>query len=156
MNQLLSEHLGISLQELSAVRAVNHTAILGTPIVQRIIGNINFPLLRATLPEAQAILNHGLPAFYTWLVDDLHVAQIPSTPSHAIEWVVDFLLDRRNISELVTMHQRLSASVLEQSIPRFIHLFDALAFGRADWQRAAALLCLVLLAPHSSEDTRAQ
>ncbi|MEO7909856.1 MAG: hypothetical protein ABIV47_09420, partial [Roseiflexaceae bacterium] len=79
------------------------------------------------------------------------VAQIPSTPSHAIEWVEDFLLDRRSIPELITMHQSLSISVLEQSIPRFIHLFDALTFGRADWQRAAALLCLVLLPPRSSQ-----
>jgi hypothetical protein len=153
MNQLLCEYLGISLQELSVVRAVNHATVLSNPIVQRIIASINFSLLRATLPEAQAVLNRELPSFYSWLADDLHVTQVPSTPSHAIEWVEDFLLDRRSIPELVTMHQRLPASVVTRSIPRFIHLFDELTFGRADWQRAAALLCLVLLAPLDSEET---
>jgi hypothetical protein len=151
MNQLLCEHLGISLQELSAVHAVNHTALLRTPLVQRIIANINFPLLRATLPEAQAVLNQGLSAFYTWLAGELHVTHLPTTSSHAIEWIEDFLLERRNIPELMNMHHSLSASVMEQSIPRFIQLFDTLTFGRADWQRAAALLCRLLLASHPVE-----
>ncbi len=121
MNQLLCQHLGISLQELDIVRGVSQAAVLHTPITQHIIASINFPLLRATLPEAQAVLDRGLPSFYSWLADDLHISQIPSTTSHAIEWIEDFLLDRRSIPELVAIHRSLPVSVVAQSIPRFIH-----------------------------------
>ena len=146
MDELLGEHLGISVQEVAALRALDPPTLLTTPLVRKIIDSINFPLLRASLPQAQDVLKRDLPDFYTWLAHDLNVASIPTTPDHAIEWIEDFLLDRRSILELIALHQRLDSMVLVQAIPRFIHLFDALTFGRAEWQRAVALLCLVLLA----------
>src|ERR671923_269633 len=141
VDKLLCEYLGISTQEVETLRALDPASLLISPLVGRIIDSINFPLLRASLPQAQALLKRDLPDFYTWLAHDLNVAAIPTTPSHAIEWIEDFLLDRRSIPELITMHRSLAPGVLVQATPRFIHLFDALTFGRAEWQRAVALLC---------------
>ena len=158
MDELLCKHLGISVQEVAILRTLDPASLLLTPLVRRIIDSINFPLLRASLPQAQDVLKRDLPDFYTWLAHDLNVAPIPTTPDHAIEWIEDFLLDRRSIPELIALHQRLSSVVLMQATPRFIHLFDALTFGRAEWQRAAALLCLALLAgapPPDQGDARA-
>jgi hypothetical protein len=64
------------------------------------------------------------------------------------------------VAELIERHPQLPADAIVQMLPQFVGVFDQLSFGRAQWQRAMALLCLVLLAAaHQREhgrETRAQ
>ena len=73
----------------------------------------------------------------------------------ATRWVVRFLQNEESLIRLVELHRPVPLPALERSVPRLVSLFDGVeeAAVREAWQRAIALLCLVLVAA-AREDAR--
>lgn len=155
MRAIISQLLGLSAEQTEQLLNYTPNEIMALPEIQHAIGDTSLLVLQASLPQAQQALEQALPEFYAWLKRDLGVDQPPALPNHAIEWVSDFLVGRRRVSDLILAHASLTSDTIEQAGPRFIAMFDQLSFGRAEWQRATTVLVLLLLAA-ARESARAE
>jgi hypothetical protein len=146
MYDILCHQLGRTVEEIEALLALDPEMILMAPAGRKIISSIDILILQASLPEAQECLKATLPQLYSWLRQTFGANGIPESPDHMIEWVGDFLVGQQDIAGLLHPHHGLSAAALTLAVPRLIAIFEQLSFGREIWQRAMALLCLMLLA----------
>jgi hypothetical protein len=142
----LGQHLDIAFDDVLAFLDTDPAAIMLSPAAQKIADPTNLSILRASLPEAQQLMKASLPEFYAWLAQELGITNIPDSPDHAIEWMIDFLIGRMEIGELVEYHGLLPARIIEQAAPRFIAIFADLQFGRKQWEQVTDLLSIALLA----------
>lgn len=143
-----TEHLNLDAQKVEELLTLSATELPQKEAFQTELGNLDLGLLRETLPTAKSALENKLPAFYTWLKNELHIKRVPDNPNHATTWVAGFLNNQESIQHLVELHRPVPPVALEQAVPRFVSLFNQVEDSkiRQQWQRALALLCLVLVA----------
>lgn len=147
MLDTFAAHLPLSLDEIQTLLDLSLEELLANSTLQAELGQLNVPLLQETLPTAGAILATQLPPFYVWLKQELGLRRVPDGPDHTTRWVVRFLQNEESLIRLVELHRPVPLPALERSVPRLVSLFDGVeeATVREAWQRAIALLCLVLV-----------
>jgi hypothetical protein len=143
-----TQHLNLSESTVETLLTLNATELPKQDEFQTELGTLNLDLLRETLPTAKSVLENQLPAFYTWLKQELKIKRVPDTPNHTTTWVANFLKNEESIEHLVELHRPVPPVALEQAIPRLVSLFNKVEDQqiRQQWQSAVALLCLVLAA----------
>ncbi len=155
MLDTFAAHLPLSPDEIQSLLELRLEDLLAHPTLKAELGQLNVPLLQETLPTAGAILATQLPPFYVWLKQELGLRRVPDGPDHTTRWVVRFLQNEESLIRLVELHRPVPLPALERAVPRLVSLFDEVkeATVREAWQRAIALLCLVLVAA-AREDAR--
>lgn len=143
-----TEHLNLDVATVEDLLTLNATELPQKEAFQTELGTLDLGLLRETLPTAKSTLENQLPAFYTWLKNELHIKRVPDNPNHTTTWVASFLNNQESIQHLVELHRPVPPVALEQAIPRLVSLFNQVEDDkiRQQWQSAVALLCLVLAA----------
>ena len=143
-----TQHLNLSESTVENLLTLNARALPKQDEFQTELGTLNLDLLRETLPTAKSVLENQLPAFYTWLKQELKIKRVPDNPNHTTTWVANFLKNEESIEHLVELHRPVPPVALEQAIPRLVSLFNQVEDQqiRQQWQSAVALLCLVLAA----------
>lgn len=146
MLHTLSHHLDLSPETTQVLLSQSLADLMDSPVLQQRLNTLNTPLLRDSLPTAGALLSQHLPSFYEWLKTELNLKRVPDSPDHATKWVVNFLSNQESVERLVELHRSIPQAAMERSIPRLVGLFDAveLVEVRQEWQRALAILCLIL------------
>jgi hypothetical protein len=148
LSQTFSDHLGLSTEASTSVLLQPLPQLLSSPEVSQLLSSLNTTLLKETLPTAGAVLAQQLPAFYEWLQTELNLQRVPDSPDHTTKWVVGFLNNQESLERLVELHHSIPKAALERAIPRLVKTFDGVepVAVQQEWQRAIALLCLVLTA----------
>lgn len=141
-------HLNLDAPTVQNLLSLSATELPKEKAFQTELGNLNLSLLRETLPTAKSVLENQLPAFYTWLKNELNIKRVPDSPNHTTTWVANFLNNQESIQHLVELHRPVPPVALEQAVPRLVSLFNQVEDKqiRQQWQSAVALLCLVLVA----------
>lgn len=144
---VFTHHLQLSSQQVEHLLTFDLPSLLQEPLVQHQLQALNVPLLQATLPTAGEVLVDKLPPFYHWLKAELGVRRVPDSPDHTTRWVVNFLNNQESLTRLVDLHRPVPQPALEAAVPRLVCLFEPVSDQRVrhEWQRAIALLCLVLV-----------
>lgn len=147
MLETFSQHLQLSSDQVEELLSLSLNDFLSSPQVKELLGSLNTILLKQTLPIAKSILSKRLPAFYNWLKNELGVQRIPDSPRHATTWVVNFLNNQESLTRLIELHKPVPQPALEQSISRLVAAFDGVEDDhvRQEWQKAIAILCLLLV-----------
>ncbi|MDZ7961787.1 MAG: hypothetical protein RMY34_28585 [Aulosira sp. DedQUE10] len=142
-----TQYSDISQTQLAAILSHPLNEFLNSPELQQKLDSLNTNLLKETLPTAGAVLAKELPPFYNWLKNELGVERVPDSPDHTTTWVIGFVHHRESLANLVNLHRPVPRAALEASVPRLVALFDGLenAQVRQEWQKAIAILCLVLV-----------
>ncbi len=143
-----TQHLNLSESTVENLLTLNASELTKQDEFQTELGTLDLSLLRETLPTAKSVLENQLPAFYTWLKQELQIKRVPDNPNHTTTWVANFLNNQESIDHLVELHRPVPPVALEQAIPRLVSLFNKVddTPTRQQWQSAVALLCLVLAA----------
>jgi len=143
-----TQHLNLSESTVENLLTLNASELPKQDEFQTELGTLDLSLLRETLPTAKSVLENQLPAFYTWLKQELQIKRVPDNPNHTTTWVANFLNNQESIQHLVELHRPVPPVALEQAIPRLVSLFNKVEETqiRQQWQSAVALLCLVLAA----------
>ncbi|MFK0734425.1 MAG: hypothetical protein ACFKPT_13535 [Gloeotrichia echinulata GP01] len=158
MSSLLStftQHLDYSQTELETILSKPLNELLNSPEIKQKLESLDINLLKETLPTAGAVLAKELPPFYNWLKNELGVNRVPDGPDNTTKWVVGFLHHQESLTHLVELHRPLPRPALEASIPRLVGLFDGVEDikVRDEWEKAIAILCLVLVVAAREQDT---
>ena len=158
MSLLLStftQHVDYSQTELETILSKPLNELLNSPQLKQELESLNINLLKETLPTAGAVLAKELPPFYNWLKNELGVKRVPDGPDHTTKWVVGFLHHQESLNRLVELHRPVPRPALEASIPRLVGLFDGVEDikVRDEWEKAIAILCLVLVVAAREQDT---
>ncbi|WYL97470.1 MAG: hypothetical protein HEQ35_30020 [Gloeotrichia echinulata IR180] len=158
MSSLLStftQHVDYSQTELETILSKPLNELLNSPQLKQELESLNINLLKETLPTAGAVLAKELPPFYNWLKNELGVKRVPDSPDHTTKWVVGFLHHQESLTRLVELHRPVPRPALEASIPRLVGLFDGVEDikVRDEWEKAIAILCLVLVVAAREQDT---
>lgn len=157
LSQTFSTHLILSTQTASALLEHSLSQLLNSPDLSQLLNSLDTALLKDTLPTAGVVLAQQLPAFYEWLKTELNIQHVPSSPDHTTKWVIGFLGNQESLERLVELHRPVPRAAMEQAIPRLIETFGKVEpiSVRQEWQRAIALLCLVLAVAAREESTTA-
>ncbi|MCM0593057.1 MAG: hypothetical protein KA716_23780 [Gloeotrichia echinulata DEX184] len=158
MSLLLStftQHVDYSQTELETILSKPLNELLNSPQLKQELESLDINLLKETLPTAGAVLAKELPPFYNWLKNELGVKRVPDGPDHTTKWVVGFLHHQESLNRLVELHRPVPRPALEASIPRLVGLFDGVEDikVRDEWEKAIAILCLVLVVAAREQDT---
>lgn len=158
MTLLLStftQHLDYSQSELENILSKPLNEVLNSPEIKQELESLNIDLLKETLPTAGAVLAKELPPFYNWLKNELGVKRVPDSPDHTTKWVIGFVHHQESLTHLVELHRPVPRPALEASVPRLVGLFDGVEDikVRDEWQKAIAILCLVLVVAAREQDT---
>jgi hypothetical protein len=147
MQEVFAQHLGLSAAELETLLAFSLPDFIDLPQTQELLNSLDVKLLKETFPTAASALAERLPPFYNWLKNELDVKRVPSTPNHTTKWVIGFLNNQESLTHLVDLHRPVPQVALERSIPRLVATFDGVEDEevRGEWQKAIALLCLVII-----------
>lgn len=147
MLDTFAQHLALPNLEVEKLLSLNLDGLLNESTVQTSLQSLNVNLLQQTLPTAATVLSEKLPPFYSWLKQELGVKRVPDGPDHTTRWVVNFLNNQESLTRLVDLHRSIPSSSLKSATPRLISLFASVADPevRQEWQRAIALLCLVII-----------
>lgn len=147
MLHTFAQHLALPNLEVEKLLSLNLDGLLNESTVQTSLQSLNVNLLQQTLPTAATVLSEKLPPFYSWLKQELGVKRVPDGPDHTTRWVVNFLNNQESLTRLVDLHRSIPSSSLKSATPRLISLFASVADPevRQEWQRAIALLCLVII-----------
>ncbi|MBD2339596.1 hypothetical protein H6G64_21720 [Calothrix sp. FACHB-156] len=157
MQSLIStfaQYSDIAQPQLEAILSHPLNEFLNSPELQQKLDSLDTHLLKETLPTAGAVLAKELPPFYNWLKNELGVKRVPESPDHTTAWVIGFVHHRESLTNLVDLHRPVPRKALEASIPRLIALFDGVQSVkvRHEWQKAIAILCLVLVVAAREQD----
>ncbi|MBD2208256.1 hypothetical protein H6G27_00020 [Nostoc linckia FACHB-104] len=157
MQSLIStfaQYSDIAQPQLEAILSHPLNEFLNSPELQQKLDSLDTDLLKETLPTAGAVLAKELPPFYNWLKNELGVKRVPDSPDHTTAWVIGFVHHRESLTNLVNLHRPVPRAALEASIPRLIALFDGVQSVkvRHEWQKAIAILCLVLVVAAREQD----
>ncbi|MEA5506042.1 hypothetical protein VB735_23570 [Halotia wernerae UHCC 0503] len=149
-----TQHLDISPTQLEAIFSKPLTEFINSPELQQQLDSLDTNLLKATLTTAGAILAKELPPFYNWLKNELGVKRVPDSPDHTTTWVVGFVNNQESLTRLVELHRPVPRLALEASIPRLVGVFAGVEDKqvRQEWQKAVAVLCLVLVVAALQQD----
>ncbi|NJL40902.1 MAG: hypothetical protein HC840_16535 [Leptolyngbyaceae cyanobacterium RM2_2_4] len=147
MLNTFAQHLSLPNLEVERLLSLNLENLLNEKAVQILLQSLNVSLLQQTLPTAATVLSEKLPPFYGWLKQELGVKRVPDSPDHTTRWVVNFLNNQESLTRLVDLHCSIPSSSLKSATPRLVSLFASVADPevRQEWQRAIALLCLVII-----------
>jgi len=145
---IFTENLNLSRAKVEELLTLSAIELPKKEEFQNELSTLDLSLLRETLPTAKSVLENQLPAFYTWLKQELKIKRVPDSPNHTTTWVANFLNNQESIEHLVALHRPVPPVALEQAIPRLVSLFEKVEDShiRQQWQSAVALLCLVLAA----------
>ncbi|MDZ7996253.1 MAG: hypothetical protein RM022_002950 [Nostoc sp. EfeVER01] len=152
-----AENLNFSETQLEEILSKPLTEVLNLPALQQELNSLDTNLLKETLPTAGGVLAKELPPFYNWLKNELGVKRVPDSPDHTTTWVIGFLHNQESLTHLVELHRPVPRPALEASIPRLIGMFEGVedAQVRQEWQKAIAVLCLVLVVAAREQDRAA-
>lgn len=157
MQSLIStfaQYSDIAQPQLEVILSHPLNDFLNSPELTQKLDSLDSLLLKETLPTAGAVLAKELPPFYNWLKNELGVKRVPESPDHTTAWVIGFVHHRESLTNLVDLHRPVPRKALEASIPRLIALFNGVqnAKVRQEWQKAIAILCLVLVVAAREQD----
>jgi hypothetical protein len=147
MLDTFTQHLSLPNLEAERLLSLNLEKLLSENVVKTLLQNLNVSLLQQTLPTAATVLSEKLPPFYSWLKQELGVKRVPDGPDHTTRWVVNFLNNQESLTRLVDLHRSIPSSSLKSATPRLVSLFASVVDPevRQEWQRAIALLCLLII-----------
>jgi hypothetical protein len=150
-------HLSLSAEAASTLLEHSLSHLLNLPDMSQLLNSLDTALLKDTLPTARIVLAQHLPAFYEWLKTELDIQHVPNSPDHTTKWVIGFLGNQESLERLVELHRPVPRAALERAIPRLIETFSQVEpiMVRQEWQRAIALLCLVLAVAAREESSAA-
>jgi hypothetical protein len=148
------KHLNFSPAEINSILSKSLAEVLASPELKQELAGLNVSLLQVTLPTAGAVLATELPPFYNWLKDELKVENVPDSPDHATNWVIDFLNNQESLTHLAELHRPVPRPALEAAVSRLVGLFDGVEDQQVknEWQKAIAALCLVLVVDAREQD----
>jgi hypothetical protein len=149
-----TQHLDFSQPELEELLSKPLTEVLDSPELKQELDSLDINLLKETLPTAGAVLAQELPPFYNWLKNELGVKRVPEGPDHTTKWVIGFVHHQESLTRLVELHRPVPRPALEAAIPRLVEMFAGVEDPkvRQEWQKAIAVLCLVLVVDARTQD----
>jgi hypothetical protein len=149
-----TQHLDFSQPKLEELLSKPLTEVLDSPELKQELDSLNINLLKETLPTAAAVLAQELPPFYNWLKHELGVERVPDSPDHTTKWVISFVHHQESLTHLVELHRPVPHPALEAAIPRLVEMFAGVEDTqvRQEWQKAIAVLCLVLVVDARTQD----
>lgn len=147
MLEVFIKHLGLTQEITEYLLLQPLSVVLELPHFQEILNNLDIKLLRQTLEEVKPVFTQHLPPFYDWLQNELGIENVPDSPKHANEWVINFLYKQERLTRLVELHRPVPLPALEKAVAPLVDIFGILTNDhvRHEWQKAVAALCLVII-----------
>lgn len=154
MLKTFCQHLELSKSELETLLSFSLEDFLNLSQMNELLGSLDTKLLKQTLPIAGNVLAERLPPFYHWLQNELSVKRVPDSPDHTTKWVIGFLNKTESLTRLVELHRPVPRPAIERSISHLVAAFDSVEDDkvRKEWQKAIAVLCLVLVVAARDEE----
>lgn len=149
MQEILARHLDLSPAEVEQLLSKQLDDLLSSPAIEERLAKVDASLLKQSLPTVSASLSEKFPSFYNWLKNEFEVARDPESPEGVTPWLINCFSSKENLARLIESHslQAQSRVDMEQMVPELIGMFDKVedAHLRQEWQKAIALVCVVLL-----------
>ena len=145
--ETFTQHLNLSQTQIEFFLSKPLAECLNSLEIQQQLQSLDTNLLKETLPTAGSVLAERLPPFYHWLHNELGVKRVPDSPDHTTKWVIGFVNQQESLTRLVDLHRPVPRPALERSIPYLVGMFEGVenVQVRQEWQKAIAVLCLVLV-----------
>jgi methionyl-tRNA formyltransferase len=147
IEETLSKYIGISPVKISRLLKMKQAKIYEDGEYQTWISQIDTDLLYNTLPHARQAYEKHLPYFAQILQDRYGMVNTSMSAFTLGNWLVAFLKYPVAISELSKKHARIPQQAFLDMLPEMIQMLQEIPAGRAEWQRALALMALPLCAP---------
>lgn len=144
--QALAQYIGVPKAKIERLLALTQEKIYQDAEYQAWINTLNIEQLNKFLPLARAAYEKHLPTFTEHLHTQYNLSNTPMSAFTLGNWLVGFLQYPSQISELSRMHRRLPPQAVREMLPEMIAMLDDMPEGRAEWQRAFALMALPLAA----------
>lgn len=155
MLKKLAPYIDLSPSQLDSLVSMPLKDLLSSPVFQQQIDSVDTSVLKQTLPTAGMALAEKLPVLYRWLKNEFQVARNPENPEQQTPWMCSFFNSRESLERLIETYrlEPLAPMEMERMAPDLVDLFDDVEDGyvRSEWQKAIALLCVLLIAAAREE-----
>jgi hypothetical protein len=144
--EALAHYIGVPQGKIERLLALTQEQIYQDAEYQAWIGTLDIELLNKCLPLARAAYEKHLATFTEHLRTQYNMVNTPMSAFTLGNWLVGFLQYPSQISDLSRIHRRLPRQAVQEMLPEMIAMLDEMPEGRAEWQRALALMALPLAA----------
>lgn len=145
LNQTLVHYTGTPAATIEQLLQLGSQSIYRHPTYQDLVASLNRQALEATLPLAREAYNAHLPDFIASMQRKHKVSLEPMSAFTLANWLVGFLQYPATVEQLPTKHERIPKAVIREGLPELLAMLDDMPQGRAEWQRALAILALPLV-----------
>jgi len=142
----LSRYTGVVPAKISRLLRLTQSRIYEDKEYRSWIEALDTDVLGETLPHARVAYERHLPEFTEHLKEKYGMVNTPMSAYTLGNWLVGFLRYPDTIINLSKMHDRIPAEAFSDMLPEIITMLDEMPQGRAEWQRALALMALPLVA----------
>ncbi len=143
---VLARYIGVEQNKIERLLALSQAQIYQDAEYQAWIAELNVEQLNDFLPLARAAYEKHLATFTEHLRKCYDMVNTPMSAFTLGNWLIGFLQYPSQISDLSRIHQRLPRQAVLEMLPEMIAMLDDMPEGRAEWQRAFALMALPLAA----------
>lgn len=142
----LADYIGVETRDVQRLLRMKQSRIYDDPTYQAWIAKLDANQLHQSLNEARAAYEKMLPQFSQQLSERYNMNNTPMSPFTLGNWLVGFLQYPDAIRELSQKHNRLPREAVIDMLPEMLSMMNGMKQGRADWQKALALMALPLAA----------
>lgn len=145
--EFLAIYIGIAAEEVETLLTMPRSELYQSSFYKDLINELDYKLLGSTLQDARAMYDLYLPEMAEHLREIYHLNSRGMTSLTLGNWLLGFLHNPKNLAKLYEMHQNLPLEVLQEGLPAILNILGHMpAPGRAEWQKAMALLSLPFFA----------
>jgi hypothetical protein len=146
LDKTLAHYIGVPPAKIARLLALTQQQIYSDAEYKSWLEQLDSAALYATLPHARQAYETHLPHFAQILEEKYHLSRTPMSAFTLGNWLVGFLEYHDKLIDLSKMHGRLPRQAVIEMLPDMIGMLDDMPQGRADWQKALALMALPLAA----------
>lgn len=143
---VLAHHIGVEQRKVERLLALTQEQVYQDAEYRAWIESLEVERLNQLLPLARAAYEKHLATFTERLSERYNMPNTPMSAFTLGNWLVGFLQYPSQIADLARIHQRLPRQAVLEMLPEMIAMLDEMPEGRAEWQRAFAVMTLPLAA----------
>jgi hypothetical protein len=145
--ETLAHYIGVKPAQIQRLLSLAQSQVYADDEYRTWLGTLDAALLYETLTDARAAYESQLDVFSSLLRDRYGMGETRMSSFTLGNWLIGFLQYPDTIARLSQMHSRIPQQAFLDMLPDMIKMLDSMNSGRADWQKALALMALPLAAP---------
>lgn len=144
LEEVLVRSTGLPPEEVVRMLSLGTNALSLDPAYLALVARLSGAMLEFTLPAAYALLNERIPPINQRMTEEYGLTRSPMSADTLGNWLVSFARSPRMLWLLPVLHSTLVPAMITRYLPEIIATLDDMGEGRAEWQKALAILGLLL------------